>query len=92
MGGWFEGSGWSIGSMLIQLIIANLMKIFYILKRVCFISYIYEVSQKVHKIFYKHESTSFVLSFFIHVFNWFDVGNLHVKRLVLLSTHFWSRN
>jgi len=66
---WLEGSEWSIGSMLRQPIIANLMKIFYILKQVCFISYIYEVSQKVHKTFYRNESTSFVLSFVIHVFN-----------------------
>jgi uncharacterized membrane protein len=69
VGGWLEESGWSIGSMPMQLIIANLMKIFYILKQVCFISYIYEVSQKVHKTFYRNESNYFVLSFVIHVFN-----------------------
>jgi uncharacterized membrane protein len=69
VGGWLEGSGWSIGSMPIQPIIANLMKFFYILKQVRFINNIYEVSQKVHKTFYRNESISFVLSFVIHVFN-----------------------
>jgi hypothetical protein len=31
MGGWLEGSGWSVGFMLMQAIIANLMKKFYVL-------------------------------------------------------------
>jgi hypothetical protein len=55
MGGWLKGSGWPIGFMLIQPIIANLMKKFYVLYQVHFISYIYEVFQKVHKTLYRNE-------------------------------------